>query len=67
MYMILDGQIDISFDLLDRNVTEAHLKEIAKDLDIPFRLLHRDIDIYKTENGLTQKDVAVKAIRQELA
>ena len=53
MYMILDGVVDISFDLLNDKITETHIREIGRDLEIPFAQLHRDIDLYKMENHLT--------------
>ena len=67
MYLILDGRIDFNYDLLDSKVRERHIKEMARDLQIDYRKLTKDIDNYKLENGLKDINILQNQYKKELS
>ena len=58
MYIILDGSVEFTIDILNKKqFNDAYLVDICKDLGLNFNQLRQDIDRFLIDNMMTRKDL----------
>ena len=66
MYLVFDGAVEFSIDLLDIHVTEKHIKEVTGDLGVEFKTFHQKLNNYRIDNGLQTSEIAMRKVKHNL-